>query len=305
MVAAVIACAPARAWDDFGHMAVAAAAWAKLTPAARERATELLKLNPQYSAWTRDVPEQDRDQIAFVRAATWPDVIKEMPDYESDGPNNGDRPPPGPEASRNIGYADHFRHKYWHFIDKPFSPHATPLQDPPAPNAQTQIAAFRAKLADPSVSAHIKSYDLVWLLHLVGDVHQPLHAASRFTRSQPNGDAGGNRVRIDCGDLCNTTNLHIFWDLLLGESEDPRDAIEAAAQLPDPDAALAAVGDEKAWIEESFELAKRDAYAAPIGVGPGPFAMMEAYKSNALEVARRRVALAGARLANLLNQALK
>ena len=59
------------------------------------------------------------------------------------------------------------------------------------------------------------------------------------------------------------------------------------------------------WIEASFELAKRDVYVPPIGVGPGPFAMTEAYKSKALEVARRRVALAGARLANLLNEALK
>jgi hypothetical protein len=112
------ACSPACAWDSFGHMEVAAIAWGKLTPAARAQTTELLKLNPEYASWISDAPAQERDQIAFVTAATWPDFIKHATGYHSDGPNNGDRPPPGPEASQNIGYKDHFMHKYWHFIDE-------------------------------------------------------------------------------------------------------------------------------------------------------------------------------------------
>jgi hypothetical protein len=304
LVGFTFACAPACAWDSFGHMEVAAVAWSKLTPAARAAAAELLMRNPQYNSWIINVPAQERDQTAFVMAATWPDFIKRSPDYHSDGPANGDRPPPGPEASQNIGYTDHLMHKYWHFIDKPFSPDRTSLHNPDTPNAQTQIAAFRAKLSDSTADKDVKSYDLVWLLHLVGDVHQPLHATSRFIQSQPNGDAGGNRVKIHCGSGCSAVELHAFWDDALGTSSSPQDAIRAANQLSEPIAGAAAIADENIWINESFELAKTDVYIKPIGIGAGPFALTDSYKAAAVSLAKQRVALAGTRLANLLNAAL-
>jgi hypothetical protein len=300
-----IACAPAYAWDDFGHMEVAANAWKRLTPSARAHATRLLKLNPMYDSWTSNVPADERDEIAFVMASIWPDAIQQASDYYADGSANGYRPPPGPEASQNIGYRDHSMHKYWHFINEPFSPDGTPLRDPRAPNAETQIAAFRAELSKPSAFNDVKSYDLAWLLHLVGDVHQPLHATSRFTQSQPDGNAGGNQVKIQCGEGCDAEQLHAFWDTVLGTSHSPQKAIEAANQLPEPDARLASIADERAWIRESFDAAKAHAYAPPIGVGPGPFTLTDSYKSDALDVAKQRVALAGARLADLLNAALK
>src|SRR5207302_1414528 len=82
-------------------------------------------------------------------------------------------------------------HKYWHFVDTPFSTDGTTLPALPTPNAGTQIATFRAVLAsnDPDEK---KSYDLVWIEHLVGDVHQPLHSATRVSHTDPNGDNGGN-----------------------------------------------------------------------------------------------------------------
>src|ERR1700730_12872831 len=59
-------------------------------------------------------------------------------------------------------------------------------------NVQTQIPMFRSALrATSGASDDVRSYDLVWLIHLVGDVHQPLHTTSRFTHEQPKGDAGG------------------------------------------------------------------------------------------------------------------
>jgi hypothetical protein len=61
----------AFAWFDMGHMTVAAAAYAKLDPAVRARAAELLKLNPDYEHWVADVPAERRDMVAFVRASTW------------------------------------------------------------------------------------------------------------------------------------------------------------------------------------------------------------------------------------------
>jgi S1/P1 Nuclease len=304
----VLGAGPASAWDSFGHMEVATIAWAKLTPTARERAAELLKLNPLYERWIRDIPLADQARVAFVKASTWADDIANEPDYTTDGPGNGFRPPPGPQAAQNIGYADHFRHKYWHFINTPFSPDGTALQEPEAPNLKTQIRILRAALASgPRTSADVRSYDMVWLIHLVGDAHQPLHAASRFTRDLPNGDQGGNAIKVDCGPGCPEANLHAFWDDVLGPFGASLQAVaEAAGRLPAAASAQGDISDEDAWLDESFDLAKAVAYAAPvIGDGSGPYTLTEAYKAKALEVAKLRIALAGIRLANLLNAAFK
>src|SRR6266481_6984794 len=176
--------APAHAWNDAGHMAVAYVAYQQLTPATRDRVKQLLKLNPDYRGWLpKGTAVKDRDRIRFMIASTWADDIKRKDGYQDDGSANGDRPD-GASSRRNIGYADHLRHKYWHFVDMPFTRDGTPLPTVPRPNARTQIAAFRAVLASTKPDP-LKSYDLVWLLHLVGDVHQPLHCATRVRRSDP------------------------------------------------------------------------------------------------------------------------
>jgi hypothetical protein len=140
------------------------------------------------------------------------------------------------------------------------------LESPPSPNAQTQIELFRAALASPGISDDIKSYDLVWLLHLVGDIHQPLHATARFTGGQPHGDAGGNAVSIDCGG-CVEKTLHWFWDDAPGVSDNPDDAIVAARALPAAKPEPVSIADENVWIYESFQLARTSVYHAPIGPG--------------------------------------
>ena len=300
-----LASAPAQAWNDFGHREVAAVAWSKLTPAARARAIALLKLNPKYDTWIAGVPAGQRDQIAFVRAATWPDAIKRDPAYQSDGSDNGDRPPPGPEASQNIGYPDHNRHKYWHFVDTPFSAGGDGrLPAVPVPNARDRIVLFLSVLTSSSPDA-LKSYDLTWLLHLVGDIHQPLHAATRVTAAQFYGDNGGNSVRICQDTLCNdTTNLHSVWDGVLGSQLDVASAMAAARQLPMAAPSRAALLDPAQWVQESLALAKSDVYQVPIRVGVGPYALTGAYGAHARQVGAAQIALAGARLAAVLNRDL-
>jgi hypothetical protein len=285
-------------WNAFGHMMVAAVAYDELTPAAHAKVTRLLQLNPDYPKWVSRANGANRDEVAFVMAATWADAIKSERGYR----NDGDRPS-GPDASRNIGYADMLQHRYWHYIDIPFSPDHTALLKPVAPNAQTQIAAFRKTLSAPGASDALKSYDLVWLLHLVGDVHQPLHATSRFTRTQPTGDAGGNQVAL-CNRPCRN-ELHAFWDDLPGTGKKPAVAIRRANRLPRPDARVAAIDDESKWVLESFEIAQNSVYMPPIGIGAGPFSIDGPYRNVAHGVARQRLALAGARLAHVLNEALR
>jgi hypothetical protein len=318
-LALAVAAAPALAWDDVGHMTVAAIAYDRLTPAARGRAAALLKLNPQYQDWRAVAMGEDEDRVAFLMAAAWPDFIKRSGGFDDDG-----EVPKGPDAARNTGYGDKLMHKYWHYVDLPFSPDGTPLAATRTPNAQTQIAIFSQTLRMSAADAALRSYDLVWLLHLVGDVHQPLHATSRFDHAHPNGDAGGNQVRI-CGAGCGP--LHAYWDNLLepavGHIEAtcraqnllPTDArcsaLKVAAALANARAAappgrrLVADADEAHWIAESFALAKTQVYSAPVGVGKGPYNLDGGYEHAARRTAEMRVALAGARLANLLNQALR
>ncbi len=100
-------------------------------PEVQEKVSPLLKLNPQYVKWIANVPENNRNRIAFLRASRWPDDIQDDPVYKQDGKHNGDRPS-GRKAARNIGYTDNLRHKYWHFIYMPYSPDNTALGNLPA-----------------------------------------------------------------------------------------------------------------------------------------------------------------------------
>jgi hypothetical protein len=177
------------------------------------------------------------------------------------------------------------------------------LRQPQVPNAGTQIALFRKTLASADASDALKSYDLVWLLHLVGDVHQPLHATSRFTHSQPNGDAGGNLVAL-CQPPCRN-ELHAFWDNVPGTEKNPMVAIRRAAHLPRPDDHVAAIDDERQWIHESFLIAQNSVYIPPLGDGPGPWRIDAPYRSIAHRITGERLALAGYRLAHVLNEALR
>ena len=301
LTAVLLATPSVWAWDSDGHMQVAEIAWQHLTAASRTRASTLLKLNPNYQSWIAKVPAAKREQVAFVMAATWPDYIKKsVAGYT----NDSDTPPPVPASSQNIGYPDHLMHRYWHFIDTPFSTDSTALVQPVAPNAKTQIELFTAAIAS-GASDDIKSYDLVWLEHLVGDVHQPLHATSRFSADLPMGDHGGNLVVL-CANSCKTkSELHAFWDDVLGVSYSPTTAIIAADKLPAAPAAGAAVANDQAWITESFDAAKQFVYASPVGPGSGPYTLSATYKSKAKTEAKARIELAGIRLANLINTNLK
>src|SRR5580698_3768900 len=189
---------PIMAWDSFGHMTVASVAYRKLDAHTRSRVDTLLMVNPYFSdptKWSALIPDGTtaavRSRYIFMLAATWPDEIKSDDDYHDDGSHNGDAPD-GPDAGRNTGFDDFNRHKYWHFVDTPFSQDGTDVSSIaiPLPDAKTQIGAFR-RILNSAAADGLKSYDLAWLLHLVGDVHQPLHATTRISMALPQGDIGG------------------------------------------------------------------------------------------------------------------
>lgn len=307
-VAAVVVSAPVAAWDSKGHMIVAARAWEHLNEDSRTAVGLLLRHNPSYQRWTNGVADGDRDRAAFIRAATWPDDIKND-DYHDDGSD-----PAVASANRNTGYDDCNQHKYWHYEDFGFSPDNTAFPDPPPrPNAETQINAFTRVLADGNASDQLRSYDLVWLIHLVGDVHQPLHATERFLavdNIRDHGDEGGNNVRVTCSER-RCSKLHSYWDGALDASWNSvvgqhADYERAGLALPAnlvPDPAAAANRSPGAWLRDSFALARAHVYQPPIGDTLGPFAITDGYRDDAARVARSQAVLAGARLANLINRA--
>jgi hypothetical protein len=301
---------PVFAWNDIGHMAVAYVAYQHLTPSAKVRAGALLKLNPDYPNWIKQIPvgtaSQDHEMMIFMIAATWADQIKHETGYFPDGaPGSNGNLPEGATSSQNIGYKDKLQHRYWHFIDEPFSIDGTKLPPIPAPNVATQIAAFRKVIASSSESEDLKSYDLVWLLHLVGDVHQPLHCVTRVSAAELDGDKGGNTEKLTCSDCNGATSLHALWDNILAPGFDPAVALAAAKTLPQPNSRSASNTDVAAWIKDSVDDARRYVYVAPIGAGDGPFTMTPGYLEAAKKLGRERIALAGARLAEILNSELK
>ena len=321
----------ALAWGNTGHEAVAYVAWQQMTPAARARVIELLKQVPTlhnadntksipgYAEWVADLPaglsQDDQNLYLFMRAATWPDTIKHQWLKDSD------TPPKGRTTEVNIGFTDTESHGYWHFIDSAFASDGSTAPPTPVPNAATQIVALRQFISSNEDDL-LKSYDLVWIEHLVGDIHQPLHGSTRYFAGA--GDAGGNDVKIQLtsamqkafeGTLSSSApvELHAFWDDLPGEGQ-PAPALSQAAayakNLPQAAATKVAVIDPAKWAAESLTLAKKDAYTSPIGNGPKPagsssYLITTVYYNKAVIDAKSRVALAGARLAKLLNENLK
>lgn len=310
---------PALAWDDFGHMTVAYLAYQKLTPAARARANALIKLNPYYDRWAAAVPVGlDKDTVIFMLASLWADEIKGDTAFISDGSSGGNRPDGSPDPTRNTGYDDTLMHKYRHFIDTPFSTDgtATTSFQIPSPNAQDSIALFRAVLASGDADPK-KSYDLTWILHLVGDIHQPLHAITRLSNALPQGDDGGNKVALNCSGC--PAQLHKFWDDVLGvttklitppeekglpDEASIRAIIAFAKRVGRPKASLAAKSSEAVWAQESFSAAEQTVYPGLVANSDGSSTLTAAYQKAARALAKKRVALAGARLANLLNSGL-
>ena len=296
---------PALTWWDADHMQIAYVAYKKLDAPVKDKVDALLRLNPDCGKWTAGIVDPKTAKLyAFIHAATWADDIKTKDyNYTRDKVDS-------PTAGQNIGYADKNQHAYWHFKDVIWSPDGTPLPPADPVDLVTQLNLMIAALpASSGASDDVRSYDLAWILHLVGDAHQPLHGSGRYTRQIPDGDAGGNAEQVIPA-TGQTVALHAYWDSLFGGYVSPYGAVfdaddrDGLASLAVNDVA-AKVADPQKWIEESAELAKQYAYAVPVSLGKNPVFLTRDYETNARNIARSQAALAAARLANLINYALR
>jgi hypothetical protein len=299
--AALIALAlprPAGAWNVSGHMLVATIAYERLTPPARARVDQLLAKHPEYPAWTAGVPAGERGLVAFQRAAGWPDEIKDDARFHDD-----EKPATAPVA----GYPTMKRHKAWHYHDVPISRGWSP-QPPPAASALGVLPLIIDELRTPLEAEAMKAYYLPWVIHMVGDLHQPLHCAQLFSPTYKEGDGGGNRFKIEKQET-GQENLHAFWDdVLIAENSPPEQIRALAAALVAEHPAGAAAVDAEAevakWIGEGAELAATRVYALADGTEQRRTRLPEDYRTAARALVRERAALAGYRLAALLNAIL-
>jgi hypothetical protein len=217
----------------------------------------------------------------------------------------GDVPLSAPEIG---SWADRIRDRDtgpWHYVNIPFeSGRYMPARDcPKGACAVAVIARQEAILRDPRASAIARADALRWLVHLVADLHQPLHAGDGR-------DRGGNELRVRVRDRQDETDLHRVWDVdvisAVVERRGPhRAAREVLAGVSHAQAALwAGALDPAAWAEESNREAR--AMYAELGRSPEDRALAPLTPPDYARAQRRRteaaLARAGIRLAALLDR---
>ena len=298
--------APARAWGCEGHQVVALLAEKHLTPHALAMAKKILADGPIDPSLSRYCKEGGADPMAD--ASTWPDDIRGI----------------RPEASP------------WHYID---IPRGTTVRDvekfcDPKESCVTRaiadnLAILRSSEADPQKRADA----LRFVIHFVGDLHQPLHAVT-------NNDEGGNCVPVAFFETLPqernpqtesyAPNLHGVWDTNILERATKGKSVDEVATELDASFRKKIAGWQKgaanidAWAWESYQLAMKNVYGklpVPVPVEtPQPVKscaeddhvstrmlklnerLEDPYQQMAIPIVRERLAQAGARLAMLLNQ---
>lgn len=188
----------------------------------------------------------------------------------------------------------------WHFANVPID--ATRYEDRLAGDGKIvpKLREFRAILADRSRPPAARRQALRFVIHLVGDMHQPLHIGEHQ-------DRGGNTLQVHF--FRRKTSLHHLWDDLILEHR-TRGEDRWVADLVDMDNPVdrsdAMDGTVEQWATESL-LAAQQAYRNPQTgrrIEPGD-ALADAYYDANLPIARRQLYRAGARLAWVLTDALR
>ena len=269
---------PAFAWGDEGHRVVATIARSYLKRVARARVDALLASDPD----TLTAPD-------MASRATWADKWRDSGHRET--------------AS-------------WHFVDTELDapdlaqacfgnpPPAAPASAGPAQDCVVnKIREFSAELASPATTPTERVLALKYLLHFVGDLHQPLHASD-------NHDRGGNCVLVAL-DSGRTVKLHAYWDtnLVVELGSDPVTlSASLIGQITPAQEAQWRSGTPADWAMEAFQVARATAFRLGSAPGcpasPSPIALTADYDAAARTAATLQLQRAGVRLAAVLNDAL-
>jgi hypothetical protein len=275
---------PALAWGNEGHEIIALIAENYLEPAVRAKVAKLL------AADTDALTDHD-----IASEATWADKYR--------------------DSDRNTSKIRYEATWRWHFVDielaapdlasacfghPPLPPGVPASQGPPQACVVDKIDQFATELSDPATSAPEQLLALKYLLHFVGDLHQPLHAADDH-------DAGGNKKLVAAAGL-NPGNLHHYWDVEFFErlGTDPRQvAGSLIGQISEEQRLGWSSGTPADWAVEAFAIARRDPYGLlPPPGDHGTYSLAPAYVEQAVRDSALQLSRAGVRLAFVLNQAL-
>lgn len=268
---------PAHAWNAAGHRLVAVIAWQQLSPASRESIATHLARHPDHATWANRARSSEAIDL-FAEASTWPDDIRNDPRFYDDG-----RDPPTPPLP---GLSDTARHTRWHYVD------LDPTGKVSAGEIDSRIEQL-IQLLKTSRRPEQITYALPWLIHLVGDIHQPLHVGKH-------GDEGGNQVEIEnpFNKRLPFSSLHLYWDDLPGPPwlrgkrlED--NANRLLERYPAPTQGSVAL-----WREESHRLLESAYPNEPGSLLP---VITEDFHRTSRDTANRRLVAAGYRLGHLLD----
>lgn len=256
-MAALVMSAPAHAWGKLGHRLVAQIAERDLTPAARAEVARLLAGEPDPT---------------LSGVATWADELRER------DPDLGRRSAP------------------WHYVNIGESNcrYSAPRDCPGGNCVVEAVKTQTAILGDRHRPRVERAQALKFVVHFVGDAHQPMHAGYGH-------DKGGNTEQINFRGR--GTNLHAFWDSgLLNSQQLPDEAwlarIVARAPSTDARAPVRLPPNAAHWAEASCRIALTP------GVYPSRARIDERYVTTQLPRVEQQIRDAGERLGVLLNAAL-
>ncbi len=304
----------ALAWDSVGHRLTAAVALEFISADTRAELLDILAAHPRYRQDFLDqipgfVDQDDAEQLGqwlLGQAAYWPDIARGLP-----------------QAAEQ-----RYNRPTWHYIDgtwvrgsalqqgnvyvnvAPFGD----MQGPPSGLVDTQAEADNVVtaldyntllLSDPTLPAAERAVALCWVLHLMGDIHQPMHTGSLYSAEIfAGGDLGGNRIPVG------ERNLHAHWDGALrdfGVADSLPDVLAGVSGFSTPRIEGVA-SDWTAWMAESRQLLQTVVYTEAMkeairqadarGAERLPEQQIDAgYIEQMQRLARLRLGLAGLRLA--------
>lgn len=284
-------------------MVIAFIAYQRMNSEQRQSIADLLRQHPHYESFlSKDRPETcPEDLWLFMRAAVWPDYVN------------------------NDTYRSEFHRLKWHFVNYAYFP-----QEPPSAIRSLELGSFSPNILtalddcydislDRYSSPSRKAIAVAWLIHLIGDLHQPLHCINVYTERFPSGDQGGNRLAIRDGN--SPKKLHAYWDNILGEDKSfqsiENDGKNYLAELTSQAGGRSngASRDWSIWARDSFQLAKEVVYLndklilAPwnndlqAGKNLDEVPVLDQqYKQTATRASQAQVTLAAVRLQSVLEE---
>jgi S1/P1 Nuclease len=276
----------AFAWGDEGHMTVALIAEHYLQSGVKTQIMAML------AADTDNLTKHD-----LASEATWADKYRDADERRSHY-----------EQTEN-----------WHFVDleidnpdlnkacfgrSSLSPGTVASDGPSKACAVDKINQFVAELKAPSTDPEERIMALKFVLHFVGDIHQPLHSSDHE-------DRGGNEIKVIADGIAHHSRdeLHGYWDTQFVEgvgSSAPALATKLIEDITLADVTNWSSGMPQDWAMEAFKVSQRDTYGRPplSKGGKNPHHLDAAYVAQAEKDVAMQLSRAGVRLAYVLNEAL-